>query len=169
MAEYALFIRGINVGKTKRVKVQDISSMLSASFGNVRSYGQSGNFVFSTDIQRKDISPMIESKFEERFGFGASCLLRTKEELSAVLDDIPFKDAPKDHLYFIFIDREIPHGRTEWENNGDLAKRSGSIIYLNCMGEYHKTKLSNNFFEKELGAVCTARNWNTVENVLKLQ
>ena len=168
MKRYILFLRGINVGRTKRIKTQEIATFLSALFDDVLPYGQSGNFLFRTDLQMKDILPKIQTNFEANFGFSASCLVMTVDELSKVFGNNPFPDVPKDRLYFIFVDRPIPQGKMVWEHNGDVAKGSDSTIYLDCRGGYHKTKLTNNFFEKELGAVCTARNWNTVDAVLRL-
>jgi len=168
MTRYAAFLRGINVGKTKRVKIEDIRSMLGRSFGDVRAYGQSGNFVFDSDADKGDIVSTIESGLEENFGFSAFCVVRTISELQKIVDGNPFPDAGTDELFFIFMNEATSSHDDEWEHNEDAAKRINDIVYLNCKSEYHRTKLSNSFFEKELGVVCTARNWNTVNAVLKL-
>jgi uncharacterized protein (DUF1697 family) len=38
----------------------------------------------------------------------------------------------------------------------------GTTIYLVCPDGYGNTKLSNNAFERALGAAATTRNWKTV-------
>ena len=168
MVEYAVFLRGINVGRTKRVKVSEITKMLERHFGNVRPYGQSGNFVLISELGNERIAAFIENELEKNFAFKISCVVLTKDELSAVFDNNPFWDAPVEQLYFILTNGTASKRTGEWENNGDAAKLLGGCIYLNCKGPYHETKLSNNFFEKELGVVCTARNWNTVNKILNL-
>jgi uncharacterized protein (DUF1697 family) len=35
-------------------------------------------------------------------------------------------------------------------------------IYVFCPGGYGRTKLSNNYFERQLGVPATTRNWKTV-------
>jgi len=169
MIRYILFLRGINVGRTKRIKTQDITAMLCALFDDVRSFGQSGNFVFSTSFLRIAIVLKIRTNFEANFGFSVPCVLRSFDELSDAVESNPFPDAPKNRLYLILMEKDVPTRKIRWEDNGDVAVRDGMHIYLNCSGEYHKSKLSSNFFEKELNVVCTARNWNTVESILKLQ
>jgi uncharacterized protein (DUF1697 family) len=37
-----------------------------------------------------------------------------------------------------------------------------NIVYIKCLGKYHQSKLSNQFFEKKLGVTATTRNWNTI-------
>jgi len=169
MARYVAFLRGINVGKAKRVKIDDIASMLGRSFNDVISYGQSGNFVFAADMKKDDIISAIESDFEKEFGFNVFCVVRTIDELRNAVGNNPFPGALGDELYFTFVNDDVPDGEDdEWSYKDDRAERIGSVVYLNCKGKYHETELSNKFFEKELDAVCTTRNLNTVTAVLKL-
>ena len=37
-----------------------------------------------------------------------------------------------------------------------------------CTGTYHKSKLTNNFFEKQLKVGATTRNWKTVLKLSEL-
>ena len=41
-------------------------------------------------------------------------------------------------------------------------------VFLFCEGKYHKSKLTNNFFEKKLNVAATTRNWKTVLKLLEL-
>jgi len=169
MARYAAFLRGINVGKAKRVKICDIASLLGRSFIDVISYGQSGNFVFGSEMERDDIVSKIESGFEEEFGFNAFCVVKTAEEIRNAIDGNPFPEAGGDELYITLTNDGIPKDEDdEWSYKEDRAKRIGDIIYLYCKGKYHETVLSNKFFEKELDCVCTTRNKNTMCAIIKL-
>jgi uncharacterized protein (DUF1697 family) len=168
MTRYAAFLRGINVGKTKRIRTSDIASMLSTSFDNVVSYGQSGNFVFDTDMKKEDIVPLIVSRLRTEFATDVPCIVRTLDELQRTVNNIPFRDACAERLFFVFTGGDVNDGGREWSYGDDAAVRIGDVVYLNCIGKYHETKLSNGFFEKELNAVCTTRNLNTVDAVLRL-
>jgi uncharacterized protein (DUF1697 family) len=44
----------------------------------------------------------------------------------------------------------------------------GKEIYLYCPNGYGITKLSNNFFERELNVRATTRNWKTVNTLLSM-
>jgi len=165
---YVVFFRGINVGKANRIKISDIASMMGRHFGSVISHGQSGNFLFDSDMKKEEIVPLIGSSFSKEFGFEAACIIRSTEELRKAADGNPFPEAAGDRMFFTFMSGESSSQKTgEWERGGDIAKLAFDVVYLRCEGEYHKTKLSNNFFEKELGVVCTTRNRNVVEAVLK--
>jgi uncharacterized protein (DUF1697 family) len=168
MVRYVAFLRGINVGKTNRVNVRDIATAIGRSFTDVRTYGQSGNFVFSGDIGKEDVASAVESNFENEFGFSVPCVVRTIDELQSIVDRNPFRDADADQSFFVLMKEGTSGKRDEWENNGDAAKRIGDVVYLRCVGPYHKTKLSNGFFEKELGVPCTVRNRNTMNAMLRL-
>jgi uncharacterized protein (DUF1697 family) len=167
--EYAAFLRGVNVGKTKRVKLSDMVPMLEMSFKNIRSYGQSGNIVFDSEREMDVICPMIESVFGKTFGFDIFCVVKTIDEIRTAVERNPFFDVSPDKLFFIFMSESPADTEDdEWSFGEDRAKRIADVIYLECKGEYHRTKLTNNFFEKEFEIICTARNLNTVNAVLKL-
>jgi len=168
MARYVAFLRGINVGKAKRVKISDVASMFERSFNDVISYGQSGNFVFGSDMERDEIGSKIESDFENEFGFNAFCVVRMADEIRNAVDNNPFPDAGGDELYITLTNDEIPNDEDhEWSYKEDRAERIGNVIYLYCKGKYHETLLSNKFFEKELDCVCTTRNMNTMGAIIK--
>ena len=44
----------------------------------------------------------------------------------------------------------------------------GQTIYLHCPNGYGRTKLTNNYFEKQLGVAATTRNWKTVTKLAEL-
>jgi uncharacterized protein (DUF1697 family) len=44
----------------------------------------------------------------------------------------------------------------------------GREIYLHCPNGYGKTKLSNAYFEKQLGVAATTRNWKMVTTLAQL-
>jgi len=117
---------------------------------------------------KENVSSAIETDLEKEFGFSVFCIVRTISELQRIVKNNPFPNAGKDELFFIFMKEAASSEDDEWEHNEDEAKRIGDVIYLNCRDEYHRTKLSSGFFEKELGVICTARNLNTVNAVLKL-
>jgi len=169
MARCAAFLRGINVGKTNRVKISDIAAMLERSFPGTVSYGLSGNFVFDTEMKKGETASLIEADLEDEFGFSVFCIVVTMDELRTAAENIPFREYENDKLFFIFTNERFPRNADDrWSYNDDAAKRIGDVIYLNCRGEYHRTKLTSTFFEKEFNIVCTARNLNTVNAMLRI-
>jgi len=61
-------------------------------FDNVRSYINSGNIFFNTDIaDKKQLTTSIEQRLNERLGYEVPTFLRSTSELEAVLSQDPFK------------------------------------------------------------------------------
>jgi len=50
----------------------------------------------------------------------------------------------------------------------DKFKIIRDTVYLCIENSYHKTKLSNLFFEKQLNVSTTTRNWNTANKLVVL-
>ncbi|NRA87323.1 MAG: DUF1697 domain-containing protein, partial [Rhizobiales bacterium] len=70
MAQYIALLRGINVGGKKIIKMADLRLLLSdAGFMAVKTYIQSGNVIFETDINKAEIGAVIGGLIEKSFGF----------------------------------------------------------------------------------------------------
>src|SRR5688572_680112 len=69
-ARYAVLLRGINLGRARRVGMADLREALTgAGYGNVRTLLQSGNVVLDADAAPGQLAPALERVVEERFGF----------------------------------------------------------------------------------------------------
>ena len=67
--KYAAFLRAINVGGTKVIKMEDLRRMFEAlGFTNVATYIQSGNVIFEA-AQADGLRAQIESQIQQTFGF----------------------------------------------------------------------------------------------------
>ena len=108
MPIYIAMLRGINVGGNKRVKMDLLRASFEAlGFEQVKTYIQSGNVVFKS---RKTATSALSKKIEERiisdFGFPASVISRSSEELGKMIESNPFLkergiDPEKLHVMFL--------------------------------------------------------------------
>ena len=177
MPVYIAMLRGINVGGHNKVLMADLRTCLSEQgFSNVATYIQSGNVVF----QAKRMSPIklgeqIEGILQERFGFPIPVIIRSSTDMAKQLATNPFlkkKNGNPDHFYFVFADKkpkaslvesiEAPPGIPESFEIVD------QVIYLLCPVGTARSKLTIQFFEKNLGVRCTARNMKTVNTLKKM-
>jgi hypothetical protein len=108
---WVALLRGINVGRNKRIAMADLRTMLVA-LGNseVRTLGQSGNLVFSS-AQRK-VEPLeqeISKRIRATFGMDVAVLLRTADEFAAAVDANPFVASGVDatELHVAFLSRPL--------------------------------------------------------------
>src|SRR5438105_11147218 len=79
-------IRGINVGKAKRVPMADLRSALERlGFENVHTLLNSGNVVFTTALSPKTAAARIERALEKEIGVPARALVLTADDLEEVV------------------------------------------------------------------------------------
>ena len=88
---YAAFFRGINVGGNHKVKMADLKHLLeSCGFESVETVIQSGNVLFGTDRDPASLPGLISRAFAKRFGFESNAVVRSGEEIDALLAALPF-------------------------------------------------------------------------------
>jgi uncharacterized protein (DUF1697 family) len=175
MSVYISMLRAINVGIQKRISMESLRAIYThLGFEHVRTYVQSGNVVFESNDPSGLVS-RIESQIEQSCGYRTEVFIRQAEEFQRILADNPFlihrhEDPSKLHVTFYYrspSDIELskltaPAGKSDEFAFAEMA------VYLFCPNGYGKTKLSNSFFERKLGAPVTTRNWNTVNALYKM-
>lgn len=154
-------LRGINVEGRAKVGMADLRAVFeSLGFDDVGTYIQSGNVVFGS---AKAVKPAaIEERIAAELGVEPSVLVRTAEEMAAVVQGNPFVGADVATLHVTFLAEtpkatvEVPAGQPD-----ELAV-VGREVFLRCPNGYGRTKVNNTFLEKKLGVAATTRNWRTV-------
>ena len=177
MTTYISILRGINVSGKKLIKMDALKAMYEQlGFQNAITYVQSGNVVFSSEIEdSKNLEQLIKTKIKEVFDFEVPIIVLTKDELAEIVANNPFsKDATKDKefLHFTFLAAQPGNINVEdiasKKQEGEDIAFSNKVIYLYCPLGYGNTKLSTNFLESQLKVEATTRNYNTTTALLKL-
>ena len=98
MPRYVALLRGINVGRNKRVAMADLRRLLDGlGYTGVRTLLQSGNAVFTTPAGKSEkLARQIEQAIEDELGLDVKCLVRTGEDMRAVVDGNPLGDMATD-------------------------------------------------------------------------
>jgi uncharacterized protein (DUF1697 family) len=173
---YVALLRGINVGGKNRLPMTDLRErFIEAGCGEVRSYIQSGNVIFTAPPSLAASLPgIITAGIAATFGYRTPVLLRSADQLREVLTTNPFlrAGATEDTLHVMFLADRPSSDRVDIldpdRSPGDAFAVRGQEIYLclpNCVAE---TKLSNAYFDTKLGTTSTGRNWRTVAKLLAL-
>lgn len=83
MNTWVSLLRGINVGTTKQVKMEDLVPVYeSLEMVNIRTYLRSGNVVFdSPERDPVKLSAILEDEITRTSGFPVKVLMRNREEL----------------------------------------------------------------------------------------
>jgi uncharacterized protein (DUF1697 family) len=173
---YAALLRGINVGGRAKIPMRELAELFgSLGHGEVTTYIQSGNVVFRSPAGRPaGIVRGIEHAITERFGLTVTVILRTHAELASIAAANPFPDAEgqPSKLHVLFLDRQPDDsaiaGLDPNRSPGDGFHAAGREVYLRYPAGSGKTKLTLDWFERQLGVKGTARNWNTLLRLIAL-
>src|SRR5262245_15947696 len=81
------FLRGIHVGRAKRIAMADLRSLVERlGYTNVRTLLNSGNVLFdASHPDRKRIAAAIDVALQSSHGFSASVVVVTVPELDAIV------------------------------------------------------------------------------------
>ena len=160
MHTFVALLRAVNVGGTGKLPMAELRAMAEAEgFGTVRTYIQSGNLVFETDRNVEQAKRALEARLQDHAGRPVGVVLRTAEEMSAILAANPFTDAEPSKVGVLFLEaappsdtRDAAKGRADEEIA--LGAREVFVHYPSGMG---RTKL-----RFPAMAAGTVRNINTV-------
>jgi uncharacterized protein (DUF1697 family) len=161
-------LRGINLAAHKRMAMKDLVAVFeSCGCKNVTTYIQSGNVAFTAPSGGIDAAT-LEARIAKRFGFEAPVVLRTAEELEAVIAANPYpkcdpeRDRP--HVSFLADEPLAEHVALldPQRSPGDSFTVLGQEIYLLFPTGLANNKLTSQYFDSRLKTTGTARNWRTV-------
>ena len=100
---YAVLLRGINVGGIN-IKMADLrEALISAGFRDVRTVLATGNVLLESGLTGPETKARIEKTLADRFGYEAWVIVLTPPALRSVVQRYPF-DPERDgwHPYVIF-------------------------------------------------------------------
>src|SRR5437868_185658 len=108
---HAVLLRGINLGPRNRIAMPSLRETLEQSgLSDVRTYLQSGNAVVSSKLRGEELARHCEQLIAERFGLDIDVVVRSGDELAAVVERDPLHDVvvePK-RYQVTFLDRRLP-------------------------------------------------------------
>src|SRR5262249_38741594 len=150
--------------------MKDLAAMFSdAGCGDVKTYIQSGNVVFSAPATLTQRLPsLIAAQIEKKFKMKVPVILRSHADLAAVARSNPFltPDQAIERLMVMFLatsptSSAVASLDPDRSPPDEFAVR-GREIYMRCPNGFGKSKLSNAYFDSKLSTTSTGRNWRTV-------
>lgn len=175
-AKYLALFRGVNLASRNRLSMKDLAGIFTAlGCRDVRTYIQSGNVVFNASAKiAAQVPAAVSKEVQDRFGITAPIVMRTVEEMSAVLQNNPFlaQGAEEKALHVSFLaDAALPANIAKLDPNrseGDSFAVVGREIYFHLPNGMARTKLTSQYFDSRLKTIGTARNWRTVQQLYAL-
>ena len=177
MKIYIAFLRGINVSGKHKIPMAELRELCDGlKFEEVKTYIQSGNVVFKSELQNtSELEALISKAILKSFGFEVPVIVKTTSQLHDILNDNPFESEDeiiRKQVYFVLLNEvskveELTTFKAEsYENEEFLI--SDNCIYLKCKVGYGKAKLNNNLIERKLKILATTRNYRTMHKLLEL-
>jgi uncharacterized protein (DUF1697 family) len=169
MTECIALLRGINVGRAKRIAMAELRGLfVELGHQDVRTLLNSGNVLFKCARPNTGkLASAIQSAIEDAHGFSAAVTVVTAADLAAIVRDNPLLHVavdPARHLVAFVADRRslVPLRSLMEEPWAPDALAIGSkAAYLWCAAGVLDSKLSQ-IFARRAGDTVTTRNWATV-------
>ena len=109
MTAFVALLRAVNVGGTGALPMGELQSMcVKLGLDNIRTYIQSGNVVFESQMPERILRAKLEQALHERMGKHVTVLIRTASELRATLDANPFPSARPAQVGVVFLPEPAP-------------------------------------------------------------
>ena len=175
MQRYVALVRGINVGRAKRVAMADLRKLVSdLGYADVRSLLNSGNIVFSAAaVPPADAATAIETALVLKLGVAARVMVLSSIELSAIVSDNSLLALADDHarlMVFVIADPALHEHVAVLcasETHTGVTALGRHAAYVWCpTGVLDSAAAAA--MGKLLGDATTARNWNTVTKLHQL-
>jgi uncharacterized protein (DUF1697 family) len=163
------FLRGINVGKAKRVAMADLREVVEClGFKDVRTVLSSGNVVYTCPRLAPQVAgARIHKALAEELGVSSRVIVLDDAELAAVIDANPLAKTCDNYsrlLAFVQADAQTPAAlmalakRTWGKEKLALGPR---VAYVWCPNGFMESPLREALGDA-VGDAMTSRNWATM-------
>lgn len=166
-------LRGINVGRAKRVAMADLRKVLSdMGYSDVRTVLNSGNVVFDCNSgDAADSASRIEDALVLKLGVPAKVTVLDAAELAEIVEQNSLKAVASDHSRLLVAvlnrpqedrDKLEPLARQSWQPEAFALGRYAAYIW--CPDGVLASRAAA-AMGKELGDAVTSRSWSTISKL----
>ena len=173
MTRYLALLGSINIGGN-RVKMVDLKAALAdEGLQDLETVAASGNVILTDTREPYSIEMQLEQILADRFGFKSCVMVRTQPQVQEAVDDNPFHGVGSDKMvHSIFLSDQPQPGRfedfnEERKSKGDETLALGDrVLFLNYVHGVSNSDITGKLLERRLGVKGTARNMNSLKNIL---
>lgn len=170
---YLVLPRGINIGRHNRVPMAELRSKLAEEgFSRIVTVLQSGNVIVSAGSHRPhEVARAFQRLLSEGFGVNVPCVIRTADQVRAVLERNPLREVVTDLSRYLvnFLsgqpDPEAVNALLEEDHRPQAIAIDGTEAYIWTPRGVKAATLSHAYLQKRFNVVATARNWKTLQRI----
>ena len=175
MHPYIILLRGINVGGRNKLAMKELVLAVEAIGGTqVTTYIQSGNAVaFFKGANCTQIANDLQARLRDQHGLDVGILVFEQADFEAMSANNPFPEADSEpktlHLFFMASPPPSPDlgGAQALQAGSERHALDDRVFYLHAPEGVGRSKLASKV-ERLMGVPTTARNWNTVKQLLDI-
>ncbi len=176
MTRYVALLRGINVGTAKQVGMAALSDLVTGlGHTEVRTHLRSGNVVLTASrTSAEKLSAQLTKAIEEQFSMTVGVVVRTRDELAAVVAANPLGEIatdPSRSVVAFLSGPPDPAGLAALlaaDVSPENIVADGRELYLWCPNGQADGAATKALTKAKLKVTVTARNWRTVTKLLEL-
>ena len=167
-------LRGINVGKAKRIAMADLRELVE-SFGytGVRTLLNSGNVIFDSSDTPARAGSRIEAGIRDRLGVSARVIVLTASDVAAISEENTLAASAADPARLLVavvadpahLARLQPFSTGDW--GADALVAGSRAAYISCPDGILESRLLE-AVTRALGDGVTMRNWATFTKIRAL-
>ena len=171
---HAAFLRGVNLGATRKAPAEKLRSAFEdIGLGDVATFRNSGNVVFSAKGSAGKLRARIEEELAAALGFDVAVLVRTEARLRAIGKHKPFPakalDASKGKLQVALLEKAPAAAAvkriTELAGTEDRVAVDGTELYWLPAGGTQSSPLGMKAIDDAVG-LNTIRTMGTIEQIV---
>ena len=175
MFRFIAFLRAINVGGGRTVKMQSLRQVFeSLGFSKVATFIASGNVVFETTTKNtKSLEREIERALKEALGYEVHTFVRGEADLIKIanyrpLPQLQFDETWQSNIIFLAdnLNEKLKQHVNASGTHTDAFKVHGREIYWRRRKQQNGAVFSTVPLEKILGPAFTVRGANTIEKIV---
>ena len=166
---YVALLRGINVGKAKRISMADLRSVVEGlGYGDVRTLLNSGNVVFTADVDSPaEAASAIEKALVKKLNVSSRVTVISEKDLASIIKANTLLDVADNHsrLMVSVLSNPADASKLKPLTKQDWGEESLSVgklaTYQWCPNGILDSKLGV-AVGRALGDAVTSRNWATI-------
>jgi len=166
MTNYVVLLRAVNVGGTGKLPMSDLKDICeTAGLKNVRTYIASGNVVFESKLSESVIKTKLEKALATYANKPVGVVVRSADEMQAILAGNPFPEAAPNRTVAIFLDCAPPPSAL-----ADVRNQTVEEIALGTREIYvhYGAGMADSKLKIPAAKLGTARNMNTVAKLAQM-
>ena len=168
MTVYVALLRGVNVGKAKRVPMADLRTLLEGlGYNEPKTLLNSGNAVFhAAGTSGPAHAKAIAAAIMEQLAVEVPVIVKSAQQLNAIIRENPFSTVAPDHSRLLVAFTQDEESLPALKSIEAIVTPSEGFFvgkhaaYLHCAGGILESKAGEALLGK-IGKTTTTRNWAT--------